>query len=117
MSITFILVTCYDGFIENPRWSIKEAISERNVVKITIERRSSIYHTVILAPAFVVILLTLLTFWLPAKCGEKLLLNAVTAIIIVQFLLNFSQKIDTMGTHTPLVGKSVKISVPSFNLN
>lgn len=76
---------------------------------ITVERRSSIYRTVILAPAFVVILLTLLTFWLPAQYGEKIVLNAVTALIIVLFLLYFSQKISAMASHTPLVGKSFDI--------
>lgn len=72
---------------------------------ITIARRSSIYRTVILAPAFVIILLTLLTFWLPPQYGEKILLNGITAIIIVLFLLYFSQKINMMASHTPLVGK------------
>lgn len=108
VNITTLTAAQYDLFIENPRWSIKEAVPIRSAVTIMIERRSSIYQVVILAPAFVVILLTLLTFWLPSKCGEKILLNSVTALIIVQFLLNFSQKIDAMASQTPLVGKFKK---------
>ncbi|XP_031617172.1 acetylcholine receptor subunit alpha-type acr-16-like [Contarinia nasturtii] len=70
---------------------------------IAISRRSSIYHSVIIAPAFIVILLTLLTFWLPAQYGEKILLNGITALIIVLFLLYFSQKLNVMASHTPLI--------------
>lgn len=107
-------------FIDNPEWDLIEIASARNEetykccpepyvnvqYNITIARRSSIYRTVILAPAFVVILLTLLTFWLPAQYGEKVLLNGITAIIIVLFLLYFSQKISVMASHTPLVGRN-----------
>lgn len=107
----------FELFIESPEWHINDVSHSRNVIlyeccpdpyvsvqyNITIERRSSIYHTVILAPAFVIILLTLLTFWLPAQYGEKILLNGVIALIIVLFLLYFSQKINAMASHTPLV--------------
>lgn len=59
----------FELFIESPEWIINEVTSGRSVVtyeccpdpyvnvqyNITIERRSSIYRTVILAPAFVII--------------------------------------------------------------
>lgn len=113
----------FELFIDNPEWNINEVTSGRSVVtyeccpepyvnvqyNVTIERRSSIYRTVILAPAFVIILLTLLTFLLPAQYGEKILLNGVTALIIVLFLLYFSQKINVMASHTPLVGEFFEI--------
>lgn len=116
-------------FIDNPEWALMEITSGRNEVKyaccpepyvniqynITIARRSSIYRTVILAPAFVIILLTLLTFWLPPQYGEKILLNGVTAVIIVLFLLYFSQKISMMASHTPLVGK--KSNLLKYEIN
>ncbi|XP_055296063.1 acetylcholine receptor subunit alpha-type acr-16-like isoform X2 [Sitodiplosis mosellana] len=104
-------------FIENPEWEVTDVKVGRSVnffaccpepyvdihYNITVNRRSSIYHTVILAPAFVVILLTLLTFWLPAQYSEKILLNCVTALIIVLFLLYFSQKLNVMASQTPLI--------------
>lgn len=116
-------------FIDNPEWDVIEIVSGRNVVtyeccpepyvnvqyNITIARRSSIYRTVILAPAFVIILLTLLTFWLPAHYGEKVLLNGITAVIIVLFLLYFSQKISVMATHTPLVGMNTILMMTKPN--
>lgn len=109
----------FELFIENPEWIITDFATKRNVMKydcclepyinvqynITISRRSTIYSTVILAPSFVIMLMILLTFWLPAQYGEKVLLNAITALIIVLFLLYFSQKLNVMASHTPLVGK------------
>lgn len=111
-------------FIDNPEWDVTELTTGRSVVQyeccpepyvnvqynITVTRRSTIYRTVILAPAFVVILLTLLTFCLPAQFGEKILLNGVTALIIVLFLLYFSQKLNTMASHTPLIGMQFGVS-------
>lgn len=111
-------------FIDNPEWDVTELTTGRSVVQyeccpepyvnvqynITVTRRSTIYRTVILAPAFVVILLTLLTFCLPAQFGEKILLNGVTALIIVLFLLYFSQKLNTMASHTPLIGMKFGVS-------
>lgn len=107
-----------DMYIENPEWEVIDLKVDRSVTiyaccpepyvdvryNITIARRSTVYRTVILAPAFVVILLTLLTFWLPAQYSEKILLNGITALIIVLFLLYFSQKLNVMASHTPLIG-------------
>lgn len=121
--------TYVESFIENPEWNVNDVTSERRVTtypccpepyvsvqyNVTIERRSSIYRTVILTPAFVVILLTLLTFWLPAQYGEKILLNGVTALIIVLFLLYFSQKISVMASHTPLIGKLASNQIDSLS--
>lgn len=113
----------FDLFVENPEWEISSFTWARTVshyvccpdpyvdirYNITIVRRSTIYRTVILAPAFVIILLTLLTFWLPAQYGEKIMLNGITVLLIVLFLLYFSQKLNVMGLHTPLIG--IEISV------
>lgn len=117
-----------DMFIENPEWEVNDVKAGRSVnyfaccvepyvdvhYNITIARRSSIYHTVILAPAFVVVLLVLFTFWLPAQYDEKILLNGVTALIIVLFLLYFSQKLKVMASHTPLIGKLKMINTFFF---
>lgn len=53
----------------------------------------------------VIMVLTLLSFWLPPQAGEKVLLNACTAVIISLFMLYFTQKLPAMGSHTPLIGK------------
>lgn len=106
-------------FVDNPEWEVADFTVGRSVVhyeccpepyvdvkyNVTISRRSTIYRTVIFAPSFVIILLTLLTFWLPAQYGEKIMLNGITALMIVLFLLYFSQKLNVMASHTPLIGK------------
>lgn len=105
-------------YVENNEWAVTDITVGRSVTfyscctepyvdvryNITVARRSTIYRTVILAPAFIVILLTLLTFWLPPQYGEKIMLNGVIALIIVIFLLYFSQKLNVMASHTPLIG-------------
>lgn len=107
-------------FVENPEWEITEFVAGRSMTyyvccpepyvdvryNITIERRSSIYRTVIVAPSFVIILLTLTTFWLPANHSEKIILNGITAIIVCIYLIYFSQKLNVMASHTPLIGKN-----------
>lgn len=119
-----------DLFVENPEWEISSLTWARTVshyaccpdpyidirYNITVARRSTIYRTVILTPAFVIILLTLLTFWLPAQYGEKILLNGLTALMIVLFLLYFSQKLNVMGLHTPLIGTNISFTrIPAIS--
>jgi hypothetical protein len=53
----------------------------------------------------VVVLLTLAAFWLPPHAGEKVVLNAFTALIICLMLLSFSQKLPAMASHTPLISE------------
>lgn len=112
--------TEFDLYTENPEWEITEFAAGRVVTtyaccpepyvtiryNITIERRASIYRHVIIAPTTIIIVLILITFWLPATYGEKILLNGVTILLTVLFLLYFSQKLNIMATHTPLIGTS-----------
>lgn len=71
---------------------------------IHFERRSPLYKSVVLAPALMVIVMTLANFWLPAQSGEKIMLNGVNIIIVVSFLVFFAQKIPITSSNTPLVG-------------
>ncbi|XP_071055967.1 neuronal acetylcholine receptor subunit alpha-3-like [Onthophagus taurus] len=70
---------------------------------VLLQRLSPSYKALIITPSFVIIVLTLLSFWLPPQSGEKILLNGVTALIITAFMMYFTQKIPAMGTHTPLI--------------
>ena len=100
---------------------------------LPLTRKSPSYKAIIITPAFggyilslliialninlgffaVIILLTLLNFWLPPQAGEKILLNGCTAIMICIFLLYFTQKFPAMGNNTPLVGEyCVEIRAP-----
>lgn len=108
-----------DLYNENYEWVVTQVDSERNVRKyeccdqpyvdvnhnIYFSRRSPMYKAVILAPALVVILMTLSNFWLPAQSGEKIMLNGVNVIVVVGFLIFFAERIPVMSSSTPLVGK------------
>ncbi|XP_060531973.1 acetylcholine receptor subunit alpha-type acr-16-like [Cylas formicarius] len=103
--------------IENNEWEITKTSLVRNVtyysccespypditISLMLKRASPSYKTIIVTPAFVIIILTLLCFWLPPNCGEKIIINGCTAIIVCLFLLYFTQKMPAMGTHTPLI--------------
>ncbi|KAG5881485.1 hypothetical protein JTB14_029152 [Gonioctena quinquepunctata] len=106
-----------DLLIANSEWMITKATQKRVstyypcctepypdiTVNVTLSRISPSYKAVIVTPAFVVIILTMLNFWLPPQAGEKIVINASTALIICLFMLYFTQKLPAMGTHTPLI--------------
>ncbi|KAF5302237.1 hypothetical protein FQA39_LY10276 [Lamprigera yunnana] len=103
--------------IVNGEWDITDTNATRNVMyysccaepyvdatfKMVLTRRSPAYKAIIIAPAFVIIMLTLMGFWLPPQAGEKITLNACTAIMISIFMVYFTQKVPAMGSHTPLI--------------
>ncbi|KAB0799593.1 hypothetical protein PPYR_07473 [Photinus pyralis] len=103
--------------IANGEWDITDSNVTRSVkyysccdepyvdveFKLTLTRRSPAYKAIIIAPAVVIIMLTLMGFWLPPQAGEKVLLNGCTSIIISIFMVYFTQKIPAMGSHTPLI--------------
>ncbi|KAJ9578993.1 hypothetical protein L9F63_024901 [Diploptera punctata] len=103
--------------ITNNEWEITEAVGYRKLktyaccpepypeiqYKITVRRRSPAYSAVVITPTTVIVLMTLASFWLPPTAGEKIILNACTAMIICIFLLYFAQKLPAMANHTPFV--------------
>lgn len=120
-----------DLMLVKNEWQIEKISAKRNVKQyscceepyiditysITLERSSPMYRTVIIVPAVVIIFMTLATFWLPAHRGEKILLNGVTAIIIVMFLMYFAQKLNVMAFHTPLIGMCANTLLGEFPIN
>lgn len=106
-------------FLSNHEFKVTSVSSKRNVkmyacceepyvdveFSIKFERRSPMYKAVILAPALVVIVMTLANFWLPAQSGEKILLNGINIVIVVSFLVFFAQRIPALASCTPLVGE------------
>uniref|UniRef100_A0AAU6PBI1 Nicotinic acetylcholine receptor alpha3 n=1 Tax=Protohermes xanthodes TaxID=1452977 RepID=A0AAU6PBI1_9NEOP len=103
--------------VENSEWQLKGITKSRNSMlyacceenyidityNITLSRYSPTYKAVVITPAFVVIMMTLLIFWFPPQAGEKILLAGCTAIVICLFLLYFTQKLPAFATNTPLV--------------
>lgn len=105
--------------ISNNEWQVKDYTAERHQkyypccpepyadveFNITLTRRSPTYSSLVITPASIVVLMTLLSFWLPPTAGEKIILNSCNAIIICILMMYFSQKLPVMANHTPLVGK------------
>ncbi|XP_026464536.1 acetylcholine receptor subunit alpha-type acr-16-like [Ctenocephalides felis] len=103
--------------ISNNEWQVKDYTAERHQkyypccpepyadveFNITLTRRSPTYSSLVITPASIVVLMTLLSFWLPPTAGEKIILNSCNAIIICILMMYFSQKLPVMANHTPLV--------------
>lgn len=94
----------------NSQWKIRmvnisqaEVVEDLFTLKVVVERQTSGLVWTLFAPVTVIVLLTLCGFWLPVQAGEKILLNGIVGVLINMFLLHFSAKLTTMGTHTPLV--------------
>ncbi|KAF5292514.1 hypothetical protein FQR65_LT01660 [Abscondita terminalis] len=114
-NLLFLLQLTY--MIKNGEWDITDTNATRNVkyyacceepyvdasFKLVLTRRSPAYKAIIISPALVIIMLTLMGFWLPPQAGEKVILNGCTAIIISIYMVYFTQKIPAMGSHTPLI--------------
>lgn len=62
------------------------------------------YREIVVTPAVIVVFMTLSSFWLPSQAGEKIILNAFTALIICLLLIYFAQQLPTMAAE-PLVGR------------
>uniref|UniRef100_A0A182PA78 ETS domain-containing protein n=1 Tax=Anopheles epiroticus TaxID=199890 RepID=A0A182PA78_9DIPT len=81
---------------------------------VELKRNSGIYSATITAPACVLVLMNLLSFWLPPNCSEKLILNAINVLITCMFLIHFNEYISYYTSSTPSVvmffGQSLYLS-------
>ncbi|XP_055539133.1 neuronal acetylcholine receptor subunit beta-4-like isoform X1 [Wyeomyia smithii] len=101
----------------NPSWKIVDLVTEtyENPMEedhskfvgvqygIVTRRMVKIFHSTVIVPAIVLILLTLANFWLPPGAGEKILLNCINAAIVCSFLIYFTMHLPLLATRTPLV--------------
>lgn len=104
--------------IDNNEWEILSITTDRNrkfydccaepyldiQFNFTIKRQSPMYREIVVTPAVIVVFMTLSSFWLPSQTGEKIILNAFTALIICLLLIYFAQQLPTMAAE-PLVGR------------
>ncbi|XP_058454087.1 neuronal acetylcholine receptor subunit beta-4-like isoform X1 [Malaya genurostris] len=101
----------------NPSWKVIDMLIERydNPMEedrgsftgvqygIIAQRKVKIFHSTVIVPAVVCILMTLINFWLPPKATEKVLLHCINAAILCAFLLYFTMHLPLLATRTPLV--------------
>lgn len=69
------------------------------------QRHSPMYKAIVVTPAFVIVSMTLASFWLPPTAGEKLLLNGIACVVICILLMYFSQLLPLLASSSPLIGK------------
>uniref|UniRef100_A0A182FWX7 Uncharacterized protein n=2 Tax=Anopheles albimanus TaxID=7167 RepID=A0A182FWX7_ANOAL len=67
------------------------------------KRNAGIYHSTIIAPACLLVLMNLIGFWLPPKCGEKIILNAINLLLSCMFLIHFNETISYYTNSTPSI--------------
>jgi len=63
------------------------------------------FKSVVVTPALVIAVMTLVSFWLPPQSGEKLLLNGLACVVICILLMYFSQLLPILAQASPLIGK------------
>lgn len=71
---------------------------------LVFQRRSPMFKAIVVTPAIVIVIMTLVSFWLPPQAGEKLLLNGVACIVICILLMYFSQLLPILSASSPLIG-------------
>lgn len=69
------------------------------------QRHSPMFTALVVTPAFVIVAMTLASFWLPPNSGEKLLLNGIACVVICILLMYFSQLLPILASSSPLIGK------------
>jgi nicotinic acetylcholine receptor len=108
-----------EHLLVNPNWKIIRLDSEKHLkyypccvepypdiqFNFTIYRTAGLQKAIIVIPVSVVIILTLATFWLPAQCGEKVILQAFNALILVIFSKYFGELLPDNSSDIPIIVK------------
>ena len=100
-------------------WAVDGITAERNVryyacctepypdVKFTIHmRRGSLFYvTTLIAPCFLIYIVSILGFFLPIESGEKVNLEITILLALVVFLLSVGETMPPTPDYIPLLGK------------
>jgi len=68
-----------------------------------LKRNSPSYRAGVILPCLITMLLVVTSFLLPPHAGDKLLVNTVSLIICILYLLHFQQTLPAMSDHIPLI--------------
>lgn len=102
---------------DNSLWEVSNVSQKRDVVyftccpepyviltyTMTFRLRAPAYGSLVFVPTFVIIILTLGSFYLPPSSSEKFLLCGTNIIMTSALLIFFSQKLPLMVSTTPLI--------------
>jgi nicotinic acetylcholine receptor, invertebrate len=112
-------------FHENIEWYISSGDAVRNqnyhvcciepnvdlTFKITIKRKALFYTVNLIIPCVSISFLTILTFFLPSDCGEKISLCVNILLSLIVFFLLLSDLMPTTSLYVPLISKYLVFSM------
>src|SRR5207249_10384533 len=90
-----------DGYITNISSTANSDI-EMNVIiyRMRITRRASgLYTKAFIYPSFLILILTLLIFWLPPTAGERIVLGCFIISMLLAFLMYFARTMPPTKRH------------------
>lgn len=108
-------------YFGSDEWDISRVAGRKNRVKypcckdpfsditfyITVRRKTLFYTVNLLIPCIAINMLTYLTFYLPAECGEKISLSICTLLSLSLFQLLLLETMPPTSTKIPLLGKYI----------
>ena len=114
-------VRSFNRFQDNGVWQFVSITTDRIVTKysccpapyydiiftITFTRNSGFYVSYLIIPCVLLSALTLLVFWLPPDCGEKLTLSITNLLAMVVFQQLIAETMPPTADESPLLGRYV----------
>ncbi|XP_072016672.1 neuronal acetylcholine receptor subunit alpha-10-like [Amphiura filiformis] len=107
-----------NSFLQNGVWTLESVTNRREVTKyqccpepyydliytIIFRRNSSFYITYLILPCVFLAALSLLVFYLPPDCGEKLTLSITNLLALVVFQQLVAETMPPSGEESPILG-------------
>ena len=118
-------------YLGNDEWNLIRVTGRKNLVKypccrdpysditfnITIRRKTLFYTVNLLIPCIAINMLTYLTFYLPANCGEKISLSICTLLSLSLFQLLLLELMPPTSIKIPLLGKYILFTTVVISLS
>ncbi len=106
------------SFLENGVWDLQDVHAEKHThyyaccpepypelaYSLVLKRRSAFYVAYLIVPCVFLSALSLLVFYLPAECGEKLTLAITNLLALVVFQQLVAESMPPSGDDPPLLG-------------
>ena len=115
--LTVLSISC--RFLENGVWDLKDVTVYREIKRyvccpepypelvftLVLQRRSDFYLSYLILPCMFLSGLSLLVFYLPPECGEKLTLSITNLLALVVFQQLIAESMPPSGDDPPLIGE------------
>ncbi|XP_072024580.1 neuronal acetylcholine receptor subunit alpha-10-like [Amphiura filiformis] len=111
-------ITLHRNYLENGVWDLLMVHADRMIneyaccpepypelaYKLVLKRRSKYYISYLILPCLFLSALSVLVFYLPAECGEKLTLAITNLLALVVFQQLVAESMPPSGEDPPLIG-------------